>query len=74
MRLAAGPSEPALLIAVQAAQLRESGADVSLRLGQERWMGVNTVLAFDNHRSGPSEFLRFDFKTAPVKSSESPPR
>jgi hypothetical protein len=71
LRVAATPSEPSLLIALQAAQLRESGADVSLRLGQERWIAVNAALAFENRGVRPNEFLRFDFKTAPIGSSSS---
>jgi hypothetical protein len=69
MRLAANASEPALLIALQPTQLRESSADISLRVGQERWIAANTAFTFDNRGAGPSEFLRFDFKTAPIKSS-----
>jgi hypothetical protein len=67
MRLEARAAEPSLLIALQPAQLRESGADIALRIGQERWINANTALAFENHGAGPSEFLRFDFKTAPIK-------
>jgi hypothetical protein len=68
MRLAAKPSEPSLLIALQPAQLHASGADISLRLGQERWLGASTALAFENRGSTPAEFLRFDFKTPPASS------
>ena len=70
VRLAAAPSEPSLLIALQAATLRDaSGSDASVRVGQERWIPANTVTTFANVGSQASEFLRFDFKTTPVATS-----
>jgi hypothetical protein len=75
MGLAATPAEPSLLIALQPAQLHASGVNVSFRLGQERWLGANASLAFENRGSAPAEFLRFDFKTPPTKlSATSSPR
>ena len=67
MRLASSATEPSLVISLQPAQLRESGRDVTLRTGQERWIGANAALVFENRGSGPTEFLRFDFKTAPIE-------
>jgi hypothetical protein len=72
MSLATRPSEPSLLIALQEAQMRESGADTTLRLGQERWLGDTGSLVFENPGPGPVEFLRFDFKTAPIAPPASP--
>lgn len=70
MRLTAKASEPALLVALQPAQLRApAGEDITLRVGQERWMAANTVMALENRSSEPTEFLRFDFKTGPIKPS-----
>ena len=69
MRLVAATAEPALLIALQDAQVRGSGAEITLRPGQERWIDASTTWAFENRGSGPTEFLRFDFKTAPIGSS-----
>jgi quercetin dioxygenase-like cupin family protein len=66
----AGPSEPSLLIALQAATLRDArGSDARVRVGQEQWIPANTVTTFANVGSEASEFLRFDFKTAPVATS-----
>jgi quercetin dioxygenase-like cupin family protein len=70
VRLAATPSEPSLVIALQPAKLRESGgSDITVRVGQERWIPADAEVRFENLGSGPSEFLRFDFKTAPVATS-----
>jgi hypothetical protein len=69
VRLAAGASEPSLLIAFQAAQLREKNSEVSMRVGQERWIPAGSTVAFENVGAQSSEFLRFDFKTTPIASS-----
>jgi hypothetical protein len=70
LRLATTSSEPSLLIALQDAHLRESvGPDISMRLGQERWLSTGATLVVQNVGAGTAEFLRFDFKTAPMSSS-----
>ena len=69
MRLAAGTSEPSLLIAFQAAQLRDKGSDVTMRVGQERWIPAGSTVTFENVGLQSSEFLRLDFKTKPITSS-----
>jgi hypothetical protein len=67
VRFAAGASEPALLVALSAARLQESGAtEITVRTGQERWIPAGRVVVFENAGPASSEFLRFDFKTAPV--------
>jgi hypothetical protein len=66
VRFSAGASEPALLIALSAARLRESDSGITLRMGQERWVPADSVVVFENPGPDSSEFLRFDFKTAPV--------
>jgi hypothetical protein len=71
LRLTAAASEPALLIAFQAARLRAHGADASMRPGQERWSPGGSTVTLDNVGSQSTEFLRFDFKTQPVASSNS---
>lgn len=69
VRLTAAASEPSLLIALEVAQLRESsGSAVTIRVGQERWIPGSSVVAFENVGPESSEFLRFDFKTAPIAS------
>jgi hypothetical protein len=68
IRLAAA-SAPALLIAFQAAQLREQDADVTVQTGQERWVPAESTVTYENIGSRSSEFLRFDFKTTPSTSS-----
>lgn len=72
MRLLAAASDPALLITLQEAQVHASGAGITLRPGQERWLDAGATWAFENRGSGPAEFLRFDFKTAPIGSSALP--
>lgn len=69
VRLAAGTSEPSLLIAFQAAQLRDKGSDVTMRVGQERWIPAGSTVTFENVGLQSSEFLRLDFKTKPITSS-----
>ena len=69
VRLAAGAAEPSLLIAFQPAQLRDRGSDVTMRVGQERWIPAGSTVTFENVGSRSSEFLRFDFKTKPIASS-----
>jgi hypothetical protein len=71
VHFAAAASEPSLLIAFQAAQLRANGEDGSMRLGQERWIPAGSKVTFDNVGPESSEFLRFDFKTQPIASSNS---
>lgn len=69
IRLSATASEPTLLISFQAAQLREKRSDVIMRIGQERWVPAGSTVTYENVGSQPTEFLRFDFKTAPTTSS-----
>jgi hypothetical protein len=55
LRVAAGESEPSLLI------------DLSREPGKERWLRAGQSKTFENRRSGSShEWLRFDFKTPPL--------
>ena len=42
---------------------------ISMRLGQERWLSTGATLVVQNVGAGTAEFLRFDFKTAPMSSS-----
>jgi quercetin dioxygenase-like cupin family protein len=60
------PAEPSLLVAVTDARLRESGIEAAVRTGQERWLAAGTTLGVENVGPASSEFLRFDFKTAPI--------
>ena len=70
IRIGTAASEPSLLIALQAAHLREpSGAAFTVRVGHERWVPANSAVAFENAGPESSEFLRFDFKTAPISPS-----
>jgi hypothetical protein len=71
IRIAAATSEPSLLIAFQAAQLRAGDKDLTMRPGQERWIHAGSTTTLDNVGSQSSEFLRFDFKTQPIASSNS---
>jgi quercetin dioxygenase-like cupin family protein len=67
VRFSAGTSEPALLIALSAARLQDSGgAAITFRPGQERWIPAHSVHVLENIGPDSSEFLRFDFKTAPI--------
>ena len=68
-QLVTGSSEPSLVVAVEATQVRWSGETSAIRAGQERWIRPGTTVTVDNISSAPSEFLRFDFKTRPVTST-----
>jgi hypothetical protein len=69
MRLSAAASEPALLIAFETVQLREQGSDLTMRVGQERWIAAGSTVTLENAAAQSSEFLRFDFKTTPIATS-----
>jgi hypothetical protein len=71
VRLSAPASEPALLIALADTQLRHSdGRDITMSLGQERWLAAGSEMGLENRGQESSEFLRFDFKTTPLTSSD----
>jgi hypothetical protein len=68
-------SEPALLIALSAAELKVSGvnnktARINLGLGQARWVEINQQEQLENTAAAPAEMLRFDFKTKPLSKEE----
>jgi hypothetical protein len=66
LRIATPSGEPALLIALRETRVRESGGpEVAVRLGQERWVPAGNQLVLEHAGTGASEFLRFDFRTAP---------
>jgi len=69
LEVSAGPSEPALLVSLSAVQFRSKSAtkQTKLELGQTIWVGRNRKEQFENFDDAPMEFLRFDFRTAPVK-------
>jgi hypothetical protein len=69
LQIATGQAEPSLLIALQDARLRENSSDIPIRIGQERWLSAGTAFVLKNTGHHPGEFLRFDFKTAPLASS-----
>ena len=69
--VAAAGTQPSLLIAFGAAQLSASGTDLSMRPGQERWIPAGSSVTLDNVGTQSIEFLRFDFKTQPLASSDS---
>lgn len=71
LELSTSQSEPALLIAlspskVKVTEAKGKPAAFRLEMGQERFIGVNQLLAFENTADTPAEFLRFDFKTKPL--------
>jgi hypothetical protein len=68
IRLTAAAATPSLLIAFDTAQLRENDADVTMGVGQERWIPAGTAVTFQNVGAHASDFLRFEFKTPPTAS------
>lgn len=65
--LAASATEPGLLIALVAARFKGNS---KLELGQTRWLAAGKSEQLENTGTVPAEFLRFDFKTQPLKVSE----
>jgi hypothetical protein len=67
IRLAmAAAHEPALLIALSDSRLRGSDGPANLKIGQERWLAGGSAVTLHNAGAQAGEFLRFDFKTAPI--------
>src|SRR5262249_17239940 len=74
LEVSAGASEPALLVSLNAVQFRGKSAtkQTQLELGQTIWVARNRRERFENLGDAPMEFLRFDFRTAPLKPQELP--
>jgi hypothetical protein len=65
--------EPSLLVALEPAQLRLLGekrraANLRLRSGQTKWSEASQQEQIENTGTQAAEFLRFDFKTKPLRS------
>jgi hypothetical protein len=70
LRIVTAATEPSLLIALREARIRESDrSESAVRLGQERWLSSGVTLVAETVGTETSEFLRFDFKTAPIVSA-----
>jgi tetratricopeptide (TPR) repeat protein len=65
----AGAAEPRLLVALTSAQLKPpQGQMIKLALGQTHWLDGRKQEQWENAGREAAEFLRFDFKTAPLKN------
>ncbi|HET9262632.1 MAG TPA: hypothetical protein VFO14_06285 [Vicinamibacterales bacterium] len=70
LRIVTAATEPSLLIALREARIRESDrSERAVRLGQERWLSSGVTHVAETVGTETSEFLRFDFKTAPIVSA-----
>ena len=58
-------------LTVTALALTASITALAAQPGQQRWIPAGSTLTFENVGSQSSEFLRFDFKTQPIASSNS---
>jgi tetratricopeptide (TPR) repeat protein len=66
----AGAAEPCLLVALTSAQVKLArGRPGKLAPGQTRWLGAGKKEQWENEGKESAEFLRFDFKTAPLKNA-----
>jgi hypothetical protein len=68
--IATTKTEPALLVALAAANLavsRASNTDLSMSLGQERWIETGQREHVTNTGAGKAEFLLFEFLTEPAR-------
>jgi Tfp pilus assembly protein PilF len=64
-------TEPALLLALTAAHFKSApGAPIKLALGQTRWLEASKQEQWENAGGEAAELLRFDFKTPPLKNTE----
>ena len=68
LTITAAHTEPALLIALVAADLGPSGGSKAVKLssGQAEFLATGASRDLRNAGSAPAEFLRFDFKTPPM--------
>jgi hypothetical protein len=68
LEVRASPTEPALLVALTTGQVAEPFSEGDARrlgAGQTTWLGADASAKVIGGGSGPSEMLRFDFKTKP---------
>ena len=65
--LSAG-AEPTLLVALNPVRLKSSGKGEGLEPGKTKWIAAGKKETVENAGQTHAEFLRFDFKTKPVKS------
>ena len=69
----ANAAEPGLFVALTDAHLKPAqGSPVKLTPGQTRWLQAGKKERWENFGKEAAELLRFDFKTAPLKSAEKP--
>jgi len=67
---AANATEPCLFVALTAAQFTSiQGKPIKLAPGQTRWLEAGKKELLENAGKEAAELLRFDFKTAPLKSA-----
>jgi Tfp pilus assembly protein PilF len=65
-----GKNEPGLFVALSSAQFKSTqGKLIKLAPGQTSWLGPGEQLRWENFGKEAAELLRFDFKTAPMKSA-----
>jgi hypothetical protein len=60
-------AEPALLVALSPLRLKSSGGGGGLEPGKKKWVEAGKKETVDNTGHAHTEFLRFDFKTKPIK-------
>jgi len=60
-------AEPALLVALSPVRLKSSGKGGGLEPGKTKWVAAGKKETVENAGQTHAEFLRFDFKTKPVK-------
>ena len=60
-------AEPTLLVALSPVRLKSSGKGEELEPGKTKWIAVGKKETVENSGQTHAEFLRFDFKTKPVK-------
>lgn len=73
LNLTAGAGEPALIVLLSADNVRLSGPGgeterVAVEPGRTMWLAAGRREAVGNMGGGPVELLRFDLKTAPLKT------
>jgi hypothetical protein len=60
-------AEPALLVALSPLRLKSSGGRGGLEPGKTKWLATGKKETVESAGEAHAEFLRFDFKTKPVK-------
>jgi hypothetical protein len=64
----ASATGPALIVSLTSLQFKSSGRSRQLEPGRTKWIAAGQKESVKNPGAGHAEFLRFDFKSKPLKA------